>query len=290
MSTATATRSTRKTDTEENVLSLSITDITLDPDLQVRADPVPSNGNGETGTTQLDSALKALVDDIKENGQLTPVCVFQKAVGSSHEAYYLVDGHRRLHALQALNRRHITAIVANIREKDALKYAFSMNHCRKSLTGLDVARAIVLARKQGWTKSEIRSAFSLKDSQLKRYGLLMKSPDPVKEAVSKRDISMAQALAVMEASEQKESAPVTEIVKDVTLNKLSAGKIRKKYGSQEKRGRPAEVKPIFTRKDDALVFRNFKVTPKNDASYLKRMKAELEKGLAAIEKLLKAVK
>jgi ParB/RepB/Spo0J family partition protein len=289
MSTATATKATRKTDTEENVLSLSITEITLDPDLQVRADPGPSNGNGGTGATELDSALQALVDDIKENGQLTPVCVYPKTLGSS-QAYYLVDGHRRLHALQALNRRHITAIVANIREKDALKVAFSMNHCRKNLTALDVARAIVLAKKKGWSKSEISEAFSLKESQLKRYALLFKCPDLLKEAVSKRDISMAQALAIMETSEHKDSAPATEIVKEVTLNKLSAGKIRKKFGDHENRGRPAEVKPIFTRKDDVLVFRRFKVTSKNDASHLKRMKGELEKGLAAIEKLLKDLK
>lgn len=271
----------------EVVLNIPLDDIYPDPDFQVRHTPVTAGPDVAPDDDRQKNSLQFLVKDIELNGQLIPVCVFPKK-GKDGQPYTLIDGHRRHAALHELKCLTIKAVVVKADEKEALRQAFTLNNCRKDLSPIDLMNAILLARKKGWKKPEIEKAFGLKRTQRERYEYLLKCPECVKNALASKKISMAQALAILDVT-QDSPGEAGQVLSDVTNKDLSSNQIRRQHG-KSKGGKPKSRKSLIKGSGEKRMVRKFSFSASDSPDHLAWLKKELEKVLTEIQKLDKLKK
>ncbi|MBM4043774.1 MAG: ParB/RepB/Spo0J family partition protein [Planctomycetes bacterium] len=264
------------------MLNIPLGDIFRDPDFQVRHTSSTADKDGALDGDRQKKSLQLLVDDLRANGQLIPVCIFPKK-GAEGQPFTLIDGHRRYAALEQMESPTIKAVVVKADEKEALRQAFTLNNCRKDLSPIDLMNAILLARKKGWKRKDIEKAFGLKRTQIQRYEYLLDCPEGVRAALASKKISMAQALAILDVTRNRQEE-VSEVLSIVMENGLSGNKIHRQYG-KPKGGKPKSRKSLISGNGEKRLVRKFSFSKADSPDHLAWLKKELEKVLAEIESL-----
>ncbi|MBM4043775.1 MAG: ParB/RepB/Spo0J family partition protein, partial [Planctomycetes bacterium] len=206
------------TATVDKVIELHIQKIRRDPDLLVRF-PVGREDK------VLDLPVQDLIINISNHGQLSPVVVSPDSVGRD-TTHLLIDGHRRFIALKTLGHQTVKAVVLDSADGNALRYAFSANFQRRTLEPLDIARAIFLAKKRGWSAERIKESFGLGRTQQDRYESLLNCSHQVIKALAGKRINMGHALAILDAC-GGDVEQTREMLAIVTKGGLSARDISK---------------------------------------------------------------
>lgn len=150
-----------------------------------------SNINQKDMTFQYRVNVKALdlLPSLQAAGQKTPIDLIGDEV-----PFKIVDGFRRVLAVSRLGWETIDAVVHHgISEEEAHRIAFIKNVARRSLTPLDKANAVLLARKRGQSISELASGLAISERQISRYLEMLDFPDLVLDALNAGRISMAHA-------------------------------------------------------------------------------------------------
>ena len=95
------------------------------------------------------ASQRRLIASLAETGQQTPIIVIQQA-----NSYLVIDGHKRIHALQTLGRDTVQAVVWDMSEADALLLERSLRMSEPDS-----------ALEQGWllTEMEERLGYSIDD-------------------------------------------------------------------------------------------------------------------------------
>lgn len=82
--------------------------------------------------------LQGLIQSIRENGIIQPLCVRQTA----KQQYELVYGHRRLQAAKMLDMQEVPCLINNIADRDSYAFALIENIQRENLNFIEEAKAI----------------------------------------------------------------------------------------------------------------------------------------------------
>lgn len=145
--------------------------------------------------------IRDLCVSLSHQGQRVPV----ELVGPA--PYRVIDGFRRIHALQALGMRSVSAVVhEGITESAAQRMSFVNNVVRKNLSPPDRAQAIQTALQRGRTRAQIAEDFGLSQKQIRRYEALLQLPAELLELVEDGRLSMAHARVLAEVGVREPSA------------------------------------------------------------------------------------
>ena len=158
-----------------------------------------------------------LVASLRSHGQLTPVIL-----SGARPPYVVVDGFRRLTALQQLGRREALATILEAASEETLFVrSLTENLRRRSLGPYDKANAIWQALRRFPTEKRDLAAllgFSLR--QLDRYLRLVGFAPPLRDALEAGRLSMAHAIALHRA--QLPEAALEKWIEEIASTQLSA--------------------------------------------------------------------
>lgn len=154
--------------------------------------------------------LSELADSIKENGLIQPILV-RKSEESGH--FEIIAGERRYRAYKILKMQSIPAIVKKINNHEALELAIVENVQRSDLTLIEEA----LGYKQlmddfSYTQDQVAKRTGKSRSHVANLIRLLQLPEPVKEMLNDRVLSLGHAKAIGNSNDPEKLA--NKIVND----------------------------------------------------------------------------
>lgn len=137
-------------------------------------------------------SIRPLADSIAALGLLQP-----PGVRPTHDGRFdIVFGRRRIAAAQLLGWTHVPCLVAPDPDADLLGAAVAENLERQDLSPLDEARLLAHASASGLGTDEIAARIHRSRRWVEDRILLLHLPDPLKDALQRRQISLAVAQAL----------------------------------------------------------------------------------------------
>jgi ParB family chromosome partitioning protein len=195
--------------------------------------------------------LAELAESIRSCGIIQPVVVRKASPG-----YELVVGERRWLAAQMVQLSHIPAVVMELSDVDATKYALVENLQRRDLNPIEEAEAYNrLMKEHKLTQEEIAEAVGKSRSTVANTLRLLSLPLDIRESVSRGTISMGHARALLGVDEPVAQRKIWQRVIEKELSVRETEKMiqlwRKGLESEEK-SKKREVSPEIIRIEDAL--------------------------------------
>ncbi|MBA5723963.1 ParB/RepB/Spo0J family partition protein [Candidatus Liberibacter sp.] len=138
--------------------------------------------------------LQELADSIRCHGIVQPVLVRE----IDKNSYEIIAGERRWRAAQLAKLSEIPVIIRNMDEKSSLEIAIIENVQRKDLNPLEEAFGYEkLISEYEYTQNDLGKIIGKSRSHISNILRLLKLPDPVKEMLSKGDLSLGHARALI---------------------------------------------------------------------------------------------
>src|SRR5579872_104315 len=134
--------------------------------------------------------IKELMDSIEAHGLLEPVIV-----RPSGEKFELVAGHRRFEACKKLRFKKISAIVADLNDKEAFEFSLIENLQRETLGSLEETRAFKsYCDKFGWgSQTELAKKIGKSQEYVSHRMRLLTLPDEIKDMLDTKKMSLTEA-------------------------------------------------------------------------------------------------
>ena len=138
--------------------------------------------------------LNELKQSIKEHGIIQPITVHKNETG-----YELVSGERRLRAVSDLGYERIPAYIIEVESEDKLlELALIENIQREDLNPIEIAQAYQkLQKDHGLTQEAVAQKVGKDRATVANFIRLLKLPAKVQDCLSKDEISMGHARALM---------------------------------------------------------------------------------------------
>ena len=146
-----------------------------------------------------DAEIRALAESLKQHGMLQPVIV--RAVG---DRYQLIAGERRFRAAKEAHLHEIPARVMDLDDQRVCEIAMVENLQREDLGAIEKAVAFKSYLDQfGVIQEELAEKLGLERSTVSNFIRLLDLPEAVRDAVSRKQITMghARALLALESAE-----------------------------------------------------------------------------------------
>tara|TARA_R110000765_G_scaffold8465_7_gene27335 strand:- start:3199 stop:4062 length:864 start_codon:yes stop_codon:yes gene_type:complete len=126
--------------------------------------------------------LKQLMDNIKENGLIQPVRVFEQSGHVTGKKYRLIAGFMRTKACSALGHTAIKAIISEpLSEVEALSINLAENVARTNLNVMQEARTVGRFRDLGLTETKIAEKVNMGRGWVQVRVMLLKFPEDVQK-------------------------------------------------------------------------------------------------------------
>ena len=152
----------------------------------------PRNPRTSFPETELDE----LADSIRERGVIQPIVV--RPLAKLPDAFEIIAGERRWRAAQRAGLHEVPVVVVEADDKTALELAIIENVQRADLNALDEAAGYDrLLTEHGYTQTELGTVLGKSRSHVSNTLRLLKLPVPVREMVSRGDISAGHARALL---------------------------------------------------------------------------------------------
>lgn len=138
--------------------------------------------------------LEELKQSILENGVIQPITVRPKDDG-----YELISGERRLRAVMELGYEKIPAYILPVEsDEKMLELALVENIQREDLNPIELAKAYEkLQTEYGLTQEEVAQKVGKDRATVANFIRLLKLPEAIQESLSKGEITMGHARALM---------------------------------------------------------------------------------------------
>ncbi|SMC72773.1 chromosome partitioning protein, ParB family [Desulfocicer vacuolatum DSM 3385] len=179
--------------------------------------------------------LENLKNSIIEQGILQPVLVRQQ-----NDKYELIAGERRYRAAQRANLTRIPAIIRELSDEQVLEVSIIENIQRANLNPLEEAEAYHrLITEFKYTQEMVAQKIGKNRSTITNFLRLRKLPEVISQSLSKNQISMGHARALLGAGAQplQIKAWETVISKDLSVRATEqlVKKIKEKPDAPEKK-------------------------------------------------------
>ena len=173
----------------------------------VKTDLIRGNSQ-QPRTHYADDKLEELKASIREKGILQPILIRERGDG-----YEVIAGERRLKAARALKLDEIPVIIKNVSDQEALVIALVENIQREELNAVEEAEAYrKLIEQFQYTHEEVAKAVSKDRSTITNFLRLLKLPDAIQKSVSKGDLSMGHARALLGAESLSEQMRLFSLI------------------------------------------------------------------------------
>ncbi len=171
-------------------------------------------GDGQPRTVFNDEALDELAESLRRHGVLQPLLVREHNEHSGR--YQIIAGERRWRAAQLAQLHEVPVIVMSISDAEAYEIALIENLQREDLDPIDEARGYQkLMDVHGYTQEKLAESLGKSRSHIANMSRLLQLPVKVQNLLSKGDISIGHARALITA----ENAEV--LVKDIIKRNLN---------------------------------------------------------------------
>jgi ParB family chromosome partitioning protein len=196
-----------------------------------RIAPNPFQPRREFAPEQLDE----LVDSIRENGLLQPLVVRPRTPTTPAGAdWELVAGERRWRAVRRLEWAEVPVVVKEIDDRAMLVLAIVENVQRADLSPLEEAAGYrQLIEEFGFTQAEVAESVGKERSTVANLLRLLQLPASVQGLVSRGELSMGHARALLGLGEEREMA---DLAREVVAEGLSVRAVEERV--RERRASP----------------------------------------------------
>jgi ParB family transcriptional regulator, chromosome partitioning protein len=159
--------------------------------------------------------IETLADSLKKDGLLQPVVVRPAGAGF----YQLVAGERRWRAAKLAGLVRVPVIVREVEDKKMLELALVENIQRRDLNPMEKARAFrQLMTLNNWTQEQLADSLGMGRPTVANFLRLLDLPVEVQDAVSRGQISMGHARALLAVTQR---ATMMQILKQIVTDDLS---------------------------------------------------------------------
>ena len=171
-----------------------------------------------------EATLEELTKSIKEKGIMQPI-VAQKLADKNFE---IIAGERRWRAAQRAGLKHIPVILRQVDPQESLELALIENIQRDNLNAIEEAEAYnLLADKYKLTQSEIAQKVGKDRATITNTLRLLKLSKTVQDYVSKGQLSMGHARALITVEDKSLQKKLAKKCIDLTLSVRAAEKLVK---------------------------------------------------------------
>ena len=126
-------------------------------------------------------ALRLLGEDIKENGQITPITVRQINEPDSPYLFELCAGERRWRGSQLVGLTKILAYIKDLDDSQMKKIAYKENALRVNLNFLENVNFVASMKADGMTTADIARDIKMKERTVQHYVKIHTEMNKVKE-------------------------------------------------------------------------------------------------------------
>lgn len=137
-------------------------------------------------------AVDDLVAELRETPQQVPIFVRCRKDGR----YQIIAGFRRVHALKALHRPHVAAIVVAADDASAWRLAWAENAGRRRVRGADFNYFVYKLHDEGKNHDEIAELCGMTARDRARVAALGKLPDAIRKSMRALGLSLRHAAVV----------------------------------------------------------------------------------------------
>ena len=183
-----------------------------------------------------EKALQELSASIKQVGILEPLTVCKQA-----NRYQLIAGERRLRASKLAGLKEVPVYIVMVAgERDLLEMGLVENIQREDLNAMDIALSYqALMEAYQYSQDEVGKRVGKDRSTVTNYIRLLKLPAEVQMALSKNDISMGHARALLSEEQPEKQVEWVRRIKD---KGLSVRAVEEGLRQEKKEGKPASRK------------------------------------------------
>ena len=183
-----------------------------------------------------EKSLQELSASIKQVGILEPLTVSKQG-----NRYQLIAGERRLRASKMAGLKEVPVYVRMVtNEKDLLEMGLVENIQREDLNAMDIALSYqALMEAYQYSQDEVGKRVGKDRSTVTNYIRLLKLPAEVQMALSKNDISMGHARALLSEEQPEKQVEWVRRIKD---KGLSVRAVEEGLRQEKKEGKPASRK------------------------------------------------
>lgn len=163
--------------------------------------------------------LNELKQSIEEHGIIQPITVHKNNSG-----YELVSGERRLRAVSELGYERIPAYIIEVDTPDKLlELALIENIQREDLNPVEIAQAYQkLQQDHGLTQEAVARKVGKDRATVANFIRLLKLPQKVQDCLSRDEISMGHARALMGLQEEKDQI---QLCKKIVQNQMNVRQV-----------------------------------------------------------------
>lgn len=163
-----------------------------------------------------EEALDDLAESIKQLGVIQPITVRK----ISDDKYQIISGERRFRAAQKAGLSKIPSYIKTAEDETVMQMALVENVQREDLNAIEIALSYkALTETQNLTQEKISSLVGKKRATVSNYLRLLKLPAEIQLGISKKQIDMAHARALLSLDNPQKQL---EIYEKAIKNNLSS--------------------------------------------------------------------
>ena len=163
-----------------------------------------------------EEALDDLAESIKQLGVIQPITV-RKISDDKHQ---IISGERRFRAAQKAGLSKIPSYIKTAEDETVMQMALVENVQREDLNAIEIALSYkALTETQNLTQEKISSLVGKKRATVSNYLRLLKLPAEIQLGISKKQIDMAHARALLSLDDPQKQL---EIYEKAIKNNLSS--------------------------------------------------------------------
>jgi len=171
---------------------------------------------GQPRTNFDEEALDDLAESIKQLGVIQPITVRK----ISDDKYQIISGERRFRAAQKAGLSKIPSYIKTAEDETVMQMALVENVQREDLNAIEIALSYkALTETQNLTQEKISSLVGKKRATVSNYLRLLKLPAEIQLGISKKQIDMAHARALLSLDDPQKQL---EIYEKAIKNNLSS--------------------------------------------------------------------
>lgn len=154
-----------------------------------------------------EEALDDLAESIKQLGVIQPITVRK----ISDDKYQIISGERRFRAAQKAGLSKIPSYIKTAEDETVMQMALVENVQREDLNAIEIALSYkALTETQNLTQEKISSLVGKKRATVSNYLRLLKLPAEIQLGISKKQIDMAHARALLSLDDPQKQLEIYE--------------------------------------------------------------------------------
>lgn len=161
------------------------------------------------------SKLNGLIQSIRKNGILQPLCV--RKINKTR--FELIYGHRRLSAAKALEMRYVPCLITNISDKDSCVFSLIENIQRENLNFIEEAKAIYkLITEYNFTQAQAALHLGIKQPTIANKLRVLKLSERQLERINNFSLTERHARALLRLSDENTR---DDVLSEIIVKNLS---------------------------------------------------------------------